>query len=243
MFGLEYVIRLFEKHSVAVCGMKGSGKDLLCSNVVDRRGKPYASNMDYKCSGEYIPLKLSDLNCKNSYDDLINGNIKYYECPYPEGCDIILSDAGIYLPAQYCNELNKKYPYIPTTVSVLRHLNNSRFHYNCQNLNRVWDKIREHCDYYIYCNWSVYLFGLVIQSITVYDKASSCQDRVKPPVIRTPVHLINDQNAEMNKQIYLDKFRNTYGLTKKKLLIYFNKSNYDTRYFKQLFANGRKDFI
>ena len=37
------VIRLFKRGNVCVTGLRGTGKDLLMSNVVVRRKKPYIS--------------------------------------------------------------------------------------------------------------------------------------------------------------------------------------------------------
>lgn len=96
------------------------------------------------------------------------------------------------------------------------------------------------CDIYIYCHWSIYIKGLVIQKVTIYDKASSCQDRVQTPRFPMPLSLIPSREAEMNKQIYLDKFRNTYGRTDTKYLVYFNKAHYDTHHFRKLLMEGKK---
>ena len=241
MFGLRYIINLYEKHSVACTGVKGSGKDLLTSNVVVRRNKPYNCNIDYTHDSNYIPIDFNDFNVKNTRRELVSGNVNFYEWKHPFNTDVYISDAGVYFPSQYCNELNKEYPYYPLFLAIQRHLTlGGKTHYNCQNLNRVWDKIREMCDIYIYCHWSIYLKGLVIQKVTIYDKASSCQDRVQTPRFPMPISLIPSREAEMNKQIYLDKFRNTYGRTDTKYLIYFNKAHYDTHHFRKLLMEGKK---
>lgn len=44
---LKKIIKMFEKGNVCVCGLKGSGKDMLFANVVNRRMKPYVSNTEY----------------------------------------------------------------------------------------------------------------------------------------------------------------------------------------------------
>lgn len=236
---ISSIVKLYENHSVACTGMKGSGKDLLTANVVVRRIVPYSCNIDYTHDERYIPLKFEDLNCRNDRRNFVSGKINKFVSPYPEGTDVYISDAGIYLPAQYCNELNKEYPYLPVYMAISRHLNNGRVHYNCQNLNRVYDKVREMCSRYIYCHWAKVFFGkIVIQRVTIYDKASSCQDRVQTPRITLPFRLIQDSSAIAQKNIYLDKFRNTYGLTRSRLLIYINKANYDTRHFKKLLEEG-----
>lgn len=242
MFGLRKIIKLYENHSVACTGMKGSGKDLLISNVVTRRKVPYICNIDYTHDTNFIPLDFNDFNIHNTRKELVSGNVNYYEWMHPLKTDVYISDAGVYFPSQYCNELNKEYPYYPLFLAIQRHLTlGGKTHYNCQNLNRVFDKIREMCDIYIYCHWSIYFKGLVIQKITIYDRASSCQDRVKTPRLPRSSLLFPNRDAEMQKQIYLDKFRNTYGRTDTRYLIYFNKANYDTHHFKKLLKEGKKN--
>lgn len=233
-FGINGIKRLYEKHSVACCGMKGSGKDMLTANVVTRRKLPYACNIDYTHDKRFIPLDFNFMRLGNGWRNFVDGCINHFYCKLPELCDIYISDAGIYLPSQYCNELNKWYPDMASFIAVQRHINQGKTHYNCQNLMRVWDKIREMCDVYIFCEWCKVLFGkLVIQSVIVYDKAQSCQDRVKPPRLSS-YGIIKSKEAETQKDIYLDNHHNVHGLCKRRLLIYLNKSNYDTRHFKKL---------
>ena len=43
----QKIRKLFKKGSVCVTGLRGTGKDLLMSNVVVRNKKPYISNIDY----------------------------------------------------------------------------------------------------------------------------------------------------------------------------------------------------
>lgn len=233
--GFGYIRKLFKKHSVCVTGMRGSGKDMLLANVLARMPSStrYASNIDYRVQAEFLPLELDKLNCGcNTYADFIKGDLKPYSCPYPEDTIVILSDVGVYLPSQYCSELNRHYPYLPTQFALNRQILNAPIHLNVQNLNRCWDKLREMSDVYLYCRWCKVFGNLVFQYITEYDKASSCIDRVQPCAIK--IGLFDSPDVRTSKQLYIDSFRNKYGLVKNHLLIYFNKSNYDTRHFKSL---------
>lgn len=235
-YGIAGVVDLYKRHSVACTGMKGAGKDMLTANVVARRNLPYASNVSY--GFKHIPLDFKDMCIGSKWFNLLHDNVAKYECPFPEYCDIYISDAGIYLPSQYCNELNRSLPDVPTFVAVQRHLNNGKTHYNTQNLNRVWDKIREMCDVYIYSEWCKVLFGkLVIQSIIVYDKAESCQSRVKPCRV-TRRGFIPDKEADAHIDIYRDQFYNQHGTVERRFLVYINKSKYDTRHFKKVFGGS-----
>lgn len=235
------IVKIFKVHSVSVSGMKGSGKDLLTANVVSRRKNHYVSNIDYTQDERYIKLHFNDLDVGgNTRRDLVNGTVKKYICPYPEDTDIYISDCGVYLPSQYCNELNREYPYIPLYEALSRHFNNGKIHTNCQHIGRVWDKIREMQDIYIYCNWvfkPLVNLGIVIQKVTIYDKYESCASRVKPCRIKQPLLCLNPV-ARHTIDMYIDNFYNQHGSVKSHILIYINRAKYDTRHFKKLFEEG-----
>lgn len=234
------IIKMFEDGNVCVCGLRGRGKDLLFGNVIARRKKPYVSNMDYTKGEYFTPYRYRDIDCGgNTYDNLIKNEVLYYKCPYEYGTDVYLSDCGIYYPSQYCNELNKKYPSMAMYQALSRQINRGNFHVNMQNLGRCFDKIREMSDVYITCEKCIYipLVNIVLQVVTLYDKASSCQDRVRPCRVKVP--LLNKE-AQTNADIYRDKFFNTYGSVKRKILIYHNKSKHDTYHFEKLFKEGKQ---
>lgn len=231
------VVKLFKRYSVSISGSKGSGKDLLTSNVVARRKKPYICNVDYKCKkAEWIPWNYDDLNCGgNTYKNLITGDIKRYSFPYGENVDVYISDAGIYFPAQYNGELNRDYKEFPTYMALSRHLANGRVHINSQNPNRTWDKIREQSDYWIRCRKSFYIFGLCITFFTTYDKYESALNRVRPCRVRVPWR---NKVAQTQARTYRDNFYNSHGTVKNRFTIYFNRSRYNTKFFKEVFENA-----
>lgn len=234
------IVKLFESGNVCVTGLRGTGKDVLFGSVIGRRRADYVSNLDYTNGKGYNELDFDKINAgRNTWENLLKGDPYYYEYPYPMGSDIYLSDAGIYLPAQYCSELNKRYPYLPTYMALSRQVSHNNFHFNSQNLNRVWDKIREQSDIYIRCKRCVVLFGLfVIQYVVLYDKYDSCVARVEPCRVRVPILAMpaRRQQAEM----YVDNFRNQHGKVEGHWLFYINRSKHDTYYFEKLFKNGRR---
>lgn len=235
----QKLIKLFKKGNCCVFGLRGSGKDMLMSNVIMRRKQPYISNIDY--GGDFQELDFKKLDVNNNYTNLISGKINHYEFPYVIGSDIYLSDAGIYLPSQYCNQLNRDYPNLITYQALSRQVSHNNFHINVQNLNRLWDKVREQSDIYIRCRWCFVLFGkIVIQKITLYDKYQSAVDRVEQCKIRMP-GLFAPKNQRLQVEMYLDNFRNQHGMIKNKLLLYINRSSYDTYYFEKLFKGGVKN--
>lgn len=232
------IVDLFENHSVCVSGMKGSGKDILFGNVINRRKIDYISNLDY--GGYYHPLLLKKFDIPNNYANFINGNVLTYDYDYPLGADVYISDVGVYLPSQYCNQLNKEYPGLITFQALSRQIAMCRVHINVQSLNRAWDKLREQSDFYIRCRKCFFLFGFVIQTITLYDKYESCLNRINPCRVRVP--FLAKKEVKMNAQLYLDNFYNQNGEVKNKLLIYRNKSKHDTYYFGKLLGTLKEGF-
>lgn len=234
------LIKLFEVGNVLVFGLRGRGKDLLFANVISRRKLPYVSNIDYDCAqSSYYPFCYEDLACgHNQYTNFISGDVSFYEYPYPDGTDVYLSDAGIYFPAQFCNELNKRFIYMSVFQAISRHVGDCNFHANVQNLNRVWDKIREQSDIYIMCRRCFYFHGLVLQQITIYDKYDSAVARMQP--LRLPAPLLGSKESRMMRNIQIAQFEAAHGVIRNRLLLYFNKSNYNTRQFKDILLGGEK---
>jgi len=235
---MRKIIKLFRSGNVCICGLRGRGKDMLMSNVVVRRGLPYVSNVDY--GGGYIPFVPDMYDCGgNTYENFLNTDIKPYVYPHEDGTDIYVSDAGVYFPSQYCKELNKRYGYFATFSALTRQLGLCNFHINVQNLNRLWDKIREQSDIYICCNWCRVFFKgrWVIQKVTLYEKYESAVDRVPPYKLpRMRMNADRKCNIAMEKQ----RYRVAHGEIKPRILIYRNKSDYDTRIFKTILEGAFK---
>lgn len=240
--GIKKIVKLFEEGNVIVTGLRRRGKDMLMSNVVARRKLPYCANIDYACNNKkckYIPFKLEDINCgKNTYKNFISGDVLYYEYPHGGGVDVYISDAGNYFPSQYCNELNRDYPYVPTFQSLCGQLG-VNFFVNIQNLNRLWDKIREQSDCYLRCEKTKVFFGkIVFMRVIQYDKYESCLNRVKP--YKPPKVRFNSRDGKTMIAIEKAKFEQANGLVKGHLLLFINRSKYDTTIFKSILKNGRR---
>ena len=232
------IVKMFESGNVCVTGLRGTGKDLLTANVVVRRKKPYVSNIDY--GGYFAPFDTYKINLgENSYKNFISGDIKHYEFPYSRGSDIYISDVGVYFPSQYCNELNRDFKYLPGYLALCRQVSHNNTHINVQNLNRAWDKIREQSDIYIRCRRCFYvpIINLVLQFITIYDKYESCVNRVQPCRVSLPLF---NPAGKAQVDVYKDNFFNTHGSVKNRILLYFNRSKYDTYYFEKLLKEGKK---
>lgn len=231
------IVRMFESGNVCVTGLRGTGKDVLTGNVIARRGLPYVSNLDY--GGKHYDLDYKAINCGgNTYKRLIDRKINYYKYPYEYGTDIYISDAGVYYPSQYCSDLNRSYPELPTFMALSRQIGRCNVHVNVQNLNRCWDKIREQSDMYIRCRWCRFIGNIVVQTVTIYDTYQSCVDRVKPFRVNAP--LISSGLTKTMVNLQRDTYQQRYGYVRNGILIYKNRSQHDTFYFGHLFEGGEK---
>lgn len=212
--------KLFKRHSVAIAGAKGSGKDILFGNVIARsKNKYYISNTDYNIKRKkFIRLNLDKFMTGNRYDNFIRDKISPYVYPYPDNIDIYISDCGIYFPSQYNNELNKKYCEFPTFMSLSRQLGNCFVHTNAQSYNRVWDKIREQSDRFILCKGCIVVGKLVIQRVYVYERRDTFESEIQP--FRGKFTL-DKEKREREYQERL-KYENQHGSIKSKLLVYVN---------------------
>lgn len=229
------IIQLFEDGNTCVCGLRGKGKDMLTANVIARRKIPYVSNVNY--GGTHHQFNYEDITCgKNTYQNFIDGKMKYYKYPFEDGTDIYLSDAGVYFPSQYCGDLNKHYQYMSVFQAISRHVGQCNFHFNAQNLNRVWDKIREQSDTYILCRSCWYWRGIVLQKVTIYDRYQSAVDRMKP--LYLPLPLFAKKEMRLQRKMEYARYEAQHGNIKNGLLLYRNKSTYDTRLFKKLLEEG-----
>lgn len=244
MASIKTIIKLFEQGNVCVVGERGKGKDMLFANVIARRNLPYVSNCRYDKKGglavDYFPLEFDKIDCgQNTYVNFINGTINYYEYPYPMGADVYITDVGVYLPSQYCNELNKAYKYIPTFMALSRQLGQVNTHINTQSLNRCWDKLREQSRTYITAlGCKVIPIGkhqLVLQKVRIHERYESCLSNV--PKLNLPwwIYISADK---MLASLYKLNYRIQHGDIKEYTLIYWNKSDYDTNIFRTILKGG-----
>jgi len=231
---MRKIIKLFEEGNVSVCGLRGKGKDMLFANVVMRRKRPYISNTDY--GGQFIKFDPDMLNFRNTWRNFMTGRLNRYVYPYEDDIDIYVADLGVYMPSQYQGELCKEYSHIPIAMALTRQVCGCNFHYNVQNLNRAWDKVREQSDTYIRCVGCKVLFGkLVLQKVIIYEKYESAVNRVPPFRLRRP--LINPSRLQV-WEVQKQNYDIAHGSVKPRLLIYINRSKYNTRIFKEMLENA-----
>lgn len=232
------IIKLFENGNVSIDGLRGRGKDMLMANVVARRKLPYVSPTDY--GGQWIPFDPKEFQVSgNTYLNFLSGKVKHYVYPYPDKTDLYLPDAGVYFPAQYCDKINRDFGGFATFAALSRHLGECNVHTNCQTLKRVWDKFREQSDTYIKClKCKVTKHGWVCMWIRIYDQYQACVDNVPLFPLRKPFF---NFNRRLQWELSHANYVIAHGQISERFLLFRNKSNYDTRFFREMLANGITD--
>ena len=222
----RFVKQCFYEGNVIVTGLRGRGKDVLFSLVVNSSKGKYISNVNYTADKRCIDFNVQDISVGgNTFVNFLSGRLKPYKYPHEDGIDYFISDAGIYFPSQEFSKLNRVYPSLPIFQALSRHLGDCNFHCNVQNLNRLWDKIREQADSYLLCTkCKVRLHKFVSLTLFYYDRYQSCVDRVKP---------MKKRWGRVGK-IEFDKFTASYGTIKKLKVWGILRYNFDSRRFKTL---------
>lgn len=230
----KLIRKTFEKGNVTVCGLRGTGKDVLFGNVIARRNRIYISNLNYGYC--HIPFNYKDIDCGgNTYKTFLEHKLNHYRFKYPYGTDVYLSDCGILFPSHEHKKLEKDYPFLPTYLALSRQVSHNNVHTNCQAYGRVWDKIREQSDIYILCLWCKVICGVTFMRVRLYDKAESLENRVKPCPIR-PKGLNKDRRLQ--QKLYLDNYTATHGQITEHTLVFLNRSAHDTYYFERVLADA-----
>ena len=217
----------FEHGSVIVYGRKGYGKDILFQYIINQRKKRYFSNLNY--GGDYHHIDMTEMELgDNSCHNFISGDIKQVEKNNAlEGCDIYLSDSGVYLPSQFDSYLHKVYPSLPISYALSRHLWNNGIHCNAQALGRIWKSLREQADYYVFLRKRcLKLPFFIVLFTTEYHKYESALNELQP----MKSTLFNKYSkAEM------DLYKAKHGFIKNGLLIVRKSTlKYDTRAFHKI---------
>lgn len=219
----RFIADRFKAGNVIVFGAKGKGKDLVFQKVIAKRKERYFSNMDYGYNFNYLSLGELRLG-NNTYENFIEGVVEVIEKNEQlEGADIYISDAGIYLPAQYHYLLDKKYKSLPIFYALSRHLYNNNVHVNVQALNRVWDKLREQADSYFKALKTVKVFGLLFTKVRFYETYQTASENRAPMRRR----LLNKYSKGL-----ADEYQAYNGLVFDMWICQLKKNvKYDSRYF------------
>lgn len=181
-YGNRELLRMFRTGNVIVAGHKGRGKDLLFQYVIsarEKKGEPHAANIKYTLQTKVRPPIWYELH-QNTYKNFISGKFEIENKQFTEREDYYISDIGTCMPAQLGKQLEKLYPTLPIVYALSRHLADFQIHCNAQNFNRVWDKLREQGDYYIYCEKANVIGRLAMQRFIIYDRYQSALANIQP---------------------------------------------------------------
>lgn len=242
-YGCRDILKMFRSGNVIVAGHKGRGKDLLFQYVINARekdGEPHAANIKYTKNTRVRPITYYSLK-SNTLSNFISGKFEHEEQHFTEKEDYYISDAGIHLPSHDHAKLQKSYPTLPIVYALSRHLGNFNIHANSQGFLRIWDKLREQADYFIYSEKARVLFGrIAIQRVVIYDRYETAVSHIQPyKVYRTPI--LRRASAEDLARAH--DFNAKYGCVRRVTFWHvLPKEHYDTRaFYKKLYRQEPPD--
>jgi len=236
----QWLFNAFNNFDCAVYGFRGAGKDLIFALAIGLINEPHYSNIRYNDLTEVRDLK--DLHVGgNQFEDFIDGNIKKFEPNFEEGRHMYISDAGVYLPSQYFDKLNKGFSEMPIHIALRRHLYNSHVHTNSQALNRVWDKLREQQGCFIHCLGTVDYGEFFIVSTITYTKYESALACLPPHNIKEKAKAKDKKTGEKLKTKEPDKYEILkHGeIVERRFKIPKTFIEYDTRHFKSILHKNK----
>lgn len=216
-----------KQDSLIVFGKKGKGKTLLFSEMTRMDKEGFCSNTDFRRKkGKTININEISVG-DNTWEDVLEGNIKFITKKEFEKKPIYIDDAGIYLPNFADTMLKKKYPSMPIAFAVWRHLYDAPIHINSQDVNRVWKLLKEQQSGCIQARKCWRLGPLAIIHCTYYDKIASAEAQLIP----MKESIFNKYNkAELNM------YNANNGLIKDFVIFAPSwRNKYDSRWFHKKF--------
>lgn len=225
----EWLLDTFRNSNVVVFGKKGAGKDVLFALVLHLLNGLHYANMPY--NGNTLLLRsLKQLAAGgNTFDNLVEGNIKKYADPFIPGLPIFISDGAIYFGSQDDTKINKAYPGLSIFMALSRQLGEHQIHVNTQALTRLYKKIREQADAFIKCLRTVDYGRFMLVDTISYDKYESAERGLLPWPNSDRTTMDYQKYAGANGEIEY----HTFYIEKRWL-------KYDTHYFARVFLTGNK---
>ena len=224
------VVIIISCGNIIVAGKKGKGKDLFFNYVINARKSECKSNIQFnpkyckKTSLDYLTLK-DGTGKQIQYSDFLKGSFTPITKSIEERKDYYISDGGVFLPSQFQAELCKQYPSLPVTYALSRHLGAMNIHANTQNLNRLWDKLREQADGYFIARKTINLGFAFLQKVTYYDDYNRALQNLRP--FHTRRFLSTKENRAL-----AENYRAQNGLIMDLWIFQWKrKIKYDTREF------------
>lgn len=236
-YGCKDIVKMFRTGNVIVAGHKGRGKDLLFQYVIAQRekaGERHAANIKYTKQTQIRPITYYELR-NNTLENFIANKFDRETQSFVEKEDYYITDAGIHLPSQYHAKLDKQYPTLPIVYALSRQLGEFNIHTNTQEFMRIWDKLREQGDYFIYCEKCKVLFGrIALQRVVLYDRYETAISHIQPYIVRRSLIL---RRAHPEDLARAHEFNAKYGYVRRKRFWHvLPKEHYNTReFYKKLY--------
>jgi len=174
-----WLVSEFSRCNVIVFGKKGSGKDLTFSHVINLRGVKHYANMPYNKLTTVMGLDSLSVG-DNTFEDFLNDTLTKFKPVFNDELDYYISDAGVYLPSQYDKDLDKRYHSMPLFYALSRQLHKMNIHANLQALGRLWKKLREQGDGFLWIRKTVDMDTHFVVHAISYDRYESAERRLLP---------------------------------------------------------------
>lgn len=242
-YGSKDILAVFRTGNVIVAGHKGRGKDLLFQYVIaarEKRGEIHAANIKYTNNTKIRPITYYSLK-SNTLENFVNDKFEREAQDFIEKEDYYISDAGVHLPSQDHNRLQKQYPTLPIVYALSRHLGQFSIHANAQEFCRIWDKLREQADYFIYCEKAKVLFKkIAFQRVILYDRYETALAHIQPYKVHRSL-ILHRASAEDLARAH--SFNAQYGYVRRiRFWHILPKEHYDTRaFYKKLYRKEAPD--
>lgn len=242
-YGCRELLAMFRTGNVIVAGHKGRGKDLLFQYVISARekaGEIHASNIKFTNDTRIRPITYYCLK-SNGLANFVSDKFELEQQMFVPREDYYISDAGVHLPAQDHARLQKQYPTLPITYALSRHLGEFNIHANTQEFIRLWDKLREQGDYFVYCEKCKVLFGrIAIQRIILYDRFETAVGHIQPYKVKRSLILHRAHPEDLARA---HEFNAKYGYVRRiRFWHILPKDHYDTRaFYRKLYRTDPPD--
>lgn len=242
-YGNRNILGMFRKGNVIVAGHKGRGKDLLFQYVIaarEKKGEIHAANIKYTKNTVVRPISYYCLK-NNSLANFVNDKFECESQTFKEREDYYISDAGVHLPSHDHARLQKQYPTLPIVYALSRQLADFNIHANTQEFVRIWDKLREQGDYFIYCEKATVLFHrIAFQRVIVYDRYETAVSHIQPYIVRRSPILRRASNEDLARA---HEFNAKYGYVRRiRFWHVLPKEHYDTRaFYRKLYRKEAPD--
>lgn len=163
-----WLLDVTEDVNTLIAGLPRVGKGLLMAQLIHLRNEPHYCTQTYDKNTTVIDVKEIKMG-ENTFENVLKGNIIPFERRFEKGCRIYLPDTALTLPCQYHKILERDYKSMPLFFPLTGQMDNYIVA-DCQQFNRLWDKIREQMGAYILVEGHKEFKNYFILNILYYNK-------------------------------------------------------------------------